>query len=119
MAEGWHGKPLGSCAAGNKQTFNRETGEGIPASGGFIEAEYRLNSKWIYHLGFMHDNPLDRSVPLAGRTYQQNLYTNRLYVLNRYLQIGLEFAQLQSGFRNPINGDNEAWVVQNKLIFTF
>lgn len=118
-AEGWYGKALGSYAAGNKQTFNRDTGEGIPASGGFVEAEYKFTPKWIYHIGFMHDNPLDRVVPLAGRTYQQNLYTNLMYVHNRYLQVGFEFAQLQSGFKNPVNGDNEAWVVQNKLIFTF
>lgn len=51
--------------------------------------------------------------------YQQNLYTNLMYVHSRYLQVGLEFAQLQSGFKNPINGDNEAWVFQNKIIFKF
>ena len=64
-AEGWYGKALGSYAAANKQTFNRDTGQGIPASGGFVEVEYKFTPKWTYHIGFMHDNPLDSAVPLS------------------------------------------------------
>ncbi|MCF7959536.1 MAG: hypothetical protein K9M08_02235 [Pirellula sp.] len=118
-AEGFYGNALGSYAAGNKQTFNLESGEGIRASGGFIELEYKPSAKWVYHVGFMHDNPIDDDVPLSGRTYQQNLYSNAMYVHNRFLQVGFEVAHLQSGFKNPINGDNEAWVLQNKVIMAF
>lgn len=118
-AEGFYGNALGSYAAGNKQTFNLDSGEGIRASGGFIELEYKPSAKWVYHVGFMHDNPIDDDVPLSGRTYQQNLYSNAMYVHNRFLQVGFEVAHLQSGFKNPINGDNEAWVLQNKVIMAF
>lgn len=118
-AEGFYGSALGSYAAGNKQTFNLDTGEGIRASGGFVELEYKATPQWIYHVGFMHDNPIDEDVPLSGRTYQQNLYSNMMYVYNRYLQVGFEVAHLQSGFKNPINGDNEAWVAQNKITMSF
>lgn len=118
-AEGFYGNALGSYAAGNKQTFNLDSGEGIRASGGFIELEYKPSAHWVYHVGFMHDNPIDEDVPLSGRTYQQNLYSNAMYVHNRFLQVGFEVAHLQSGFKNPINGDNEAWVLQNKVIMAF
>jgi hypothetical protein len=118
-AEGFYGNALGSYAAGNKQTFNLDTGEGIRASGGFVELEFKATPQWVYHAGFMHDNPIDRDVPLSGRTYQQNLYNNIMYVHNRYLQIGLELAHVQSGFANPVNGDNEAWVLHTKMIMNF
>lgn len=119
MAEGYYGNALGSYAAGNKQTFNTETGQGIRASGGFIEAEYKINQKWIPHIGFMIDDPLDRDVPLTGRTRQQNAYSNIMYVHSRYLQAGFEVAHLKAGFQNPANGDNEAWVMHSKIILTF
>lgn len=118
-AEGFYGNALGSYAAGNKQTFNLDSGEGIPASGGFIELEYKPSDQWVYHVGFMHDNPKDEDVSLSGRTYQQNLYSNVMYIHNRFLQVGFEVAHLQSGFKNPINGDNEAWVLHNKVIMAF
>jgi hypothetical protein len=118
-SEGYYGNALGSYAAGNKQTFNTETGQGVRASGGFVELEYKLTPKWITHAGYMMDNPLDRDVPLSGRVRQHNIYGNVMYVHSRYLQVGFEVARLQSGFKNPINGDNEAWVFHNKIIFTF
>ncbi len=119
MAEGFYGNALGSYAAGNKQTFNLDTGEGVRASGGFIEAQYKCTPKWITHGGFMIDNPLDQDVPLSGRTYQQNAYSNIMYIHSRYLQVGCEIAHLWAGFKNPVNGDNEAWVFHNKITFTF
>ena len=119
MAEGYYGNALGSYAAGNKQTFNLETGRGILASGGFLEMQFKPKDKWLFHAGFMIDDPLDQDVPLSGRVRQQNAYTNLMYVRNRYFQIGLELAHLWSGFKNPINGDNEAWVVHNKMVFSF
>jgi hypothetical protein len=119
MAEGYYGNALGSYAAGNKQTFNLETGQGILASGGFLELQLKPKAKWLFHAGFMIDDPLDQDVPLSGRVRQQNAYTNLMYVRNRYFQIGWELAHLWSGFKNPINGDNEAWVLQNKIVFSF
>lgn len=118
-AEGYYGNALGSYAAGNKQTFNRDTGEGVRASGGFIELEYKLNSQWITHAGYMIDNPLDRDVATDNRTYQQNVYGNVMYIHNRYVQVGLEVAQLWAGFQGTNREDNQAWVLQNKIIFTF
>ena len=53
VAEGYYGNALGSYAAGNKQTFNRDMGEGILASGGFLELECQFNPQWIAHCGFM------------------------------------------------------------------
>ncbi len=94
------GNAGGSYAAGNKQTFNLDTGEGIRASGGFLDAQYKCAPKWITHGGFMIDSPLDRDVPLSGRTYQQNAYSNIMYIHSRYLQIGCEVAHLWSGFKN-------------------
>lgn len=119
LAEGYYGNALGSYAAGNKQTFNRDTGEGVRASGGFVELEYKLTPQWIAHGGFMIDDPLNEDVPIDGRTYQQNAYGNLMYVRNRYLQIGFEVAHLWAGFQGTSREDNQAWVVQNKMIFTF
>lgn len=119
MAEFFYGNALGSYAAGNKQTFNLEKGEGIRTQGGFVELEYKLTSKLISHVGFMIDDPMDQDVPLSGRVRQQNAYTNLMYVHSRYFQIGCELAHLWSAFKNPVNGDNEAWVLQNKMVFTF
>lgn len=50
-AEGFYGNALGSYAAGIKQTFNRETGQGVRARGGFAELEYKVTQKWITHGG--------------------------------------------------------------------
>lgn len=119
IAEGYYGNALGSYAVGNKQTFNRDTGEGIRASGGFIELERKFTPQWIAHTGMMIDDPLDRDVPIDGRTYQQNAYGNVMYIRNRYLQIGIEIAHLWAGFRGTDREDNQAWVFQNKMIFTF
>jgi hypothetical protein len=118
-AEGYYGNALGSYAAGNKQTFNRDTGEGVRASGGFIELECKSTPQWIAHTGFMIDDPLNKDVPIDGRTYQQNAYGNLMYVRNRYLQIGVEVAHLWAGFQGTARQDNQAWVFQNKMIFTF
>jgi hypothetical protein len=118
-AEGYYGNALGSYAAGNKQTFNRDTGQGILASGGFIELECKFTPQWIAHAGFMIDNPLNRHVPVDGRTYQQSAYSNLMYVHSRYLQIGFEVAHLWAGFQGTSREDNQAWVFQNKIIFTF
>lgn len=119
MAEGYYGNALGSYAAGNKQTFNIDTGQGIMASGGFVELEYKATPQWVGHAGYMVDDPLDRDVALSGRVRQQNVYGNVMYVHSRYLQVGFELAHLSSGFKNPVNGDNEAWVFHNKIILTF
>jgi hypothetical protein len=119
MAEGFYGNALGSYAAGTKQTFNTVTGQGVSASGGFVELEYRTSPKWVKHAGFMIDNPLDGDVPLNGRTYQQNAYGNVMYIHNRYLQVGFEVAHLWVGFKGSERQDNSAWVFQNKIIFTF
>lgn len=119
MAEGFYGNALGSYAAGAKQTFNTVTGQGVPACGGFVELEYRPSPKWVTHAGFMIDDPLDRDVPPDGRTFQQNAYGNVMYIHNRYLQVGLEFAQLWVGFKSLDRQDNSAFVVQNKIILTF
>jgi hypothetical protein len=118
-AEGYYGNALGSYAAGNKQSFNLETGEGVRATGGFVELQYKPLPKWIFHAGCMIDDPLDRDVSLAGRVRQQNIYSNVIYLPSRYVQIGFEIAHLSSGFKNPINGDNEAWVFHNKCTLTF
>lgn len=118
-AEGYYGNALGSYAAGNKQTFNRNTGEGVRASGGFIELECKFTPQWIAHTGFMIDDPVNKDVPIDGRTYQQNAYGNLMYVRNRYLQIGFEVAHLWAGFQGTAREDNQAWVFQNKMIFTF
>jgi hypothetical protein len=118
-AEGYYGNALGSYAAGNKQSFNLETGEGVRATGGFVELQYKPLPKWIFHAGCMIDDPLDRDVSLAGRVRQQNIYSNVMYLPSRYVQIGFEIAHLSSGFKNPINGDNEAWVFHNKFTLTF
>jgi hypothetical protein len=118
-AEGYYGNALGSYAAGNKQTFNRDTGQGILASGGFAELECKLTPQWIAHGGFMIDNPLNRDVPIDGRTYQQSTYGNVMYVHNRYFQIGFEIAHLWAGFQGTTREDNQAWVFHNKIIFTF
>jgi hypothetical protein len=119
MAEGFYGNALGSYAAGTKQTFNTVTGQGVPASGGFVELEYRPYPKLVTHAGFMIDNPLDRAVPLNGRTYQQNAYGNVMYIHNRYLQVGFEVTHLWVGFKGTERQDNSAWVFHNKIIFTF
>jgi hypothetical protein len=84
MAEGYYGNALGSYAAGNKQTFNIQTGQGIRACGGFAELEYKFTPKWVAHGGFMIDDPLDRDVPIDGYTRQQNTYANVMYIHNRY-----------------------------------
>lgn len=118
-AEGFYGNALGSYAAGNKQTFNTETGEGVRACGGFMELEFKPNSNWITHLGYMVDDPLDKDVSSDGRTRQQNIYSNVMYVHNRYFQIGCEAAYLSAGFNGTNRQDNEAWVLQNKMTFTF
>lgn len=118
-AEGFYGNALGSYAAGTKQTFNRDTGEGVRACGGFLELEYKLTSQWIAHGGFMIDDPLDQDVAIDNRTYQQNAYSNLMYIHSRYLQVGFELAHLWVGFKGTEREDNEAWVVQNKIIFTF
>lgn len=118
-AEGYYGNALGSYAAGNKQTFNIDTGSGIAACGGFGELEYKLTSKWITHAGFMIDDPLDRDVADDGRTRQQNAYGNVMYVHNRYFQVGFEVAKLWAGFKGTTRNDNEAWVFHNKVTFTF
>ncbi len=118
-AEAYYGNALGSYAAGNKQTFNRDTGEGVLACGGFIETEYKFTNQWITHTGIMMDNPLNRDVAIDGRTWQQNAYANIMYVHNRYLQVGFEVAQLWAGFQGSSRDDNQAWVFHNKITFTF
>ena len=118
-AEGYYGNALGSYAGGNKQTFNLDTGEGIRAWGGFAELEYKFTRKWLTHGGFMIDDPLDKDVALSGRTQQKNIYGNLMYVHSRYLQVGFEIARVSSDFKNPVNGDNEAFVFHNKIILTF
>lgn len=118
-AEGFYGNALGSYAARTKQTFNRDTGEGVRASGGFLELEYKLTDQWIAHGGSMIDNPLDKDVASDNRTYQQNAYSNLMYIHSRYLQVGFELAHLWAGFKGTTQEDNKAWVVQNKIIFTF
>lgn len=118
-AEGFYGNALGSYAAGIKQTFNTDTGEGVRASGGFLELEYKVTPQWITHAGWMVDDPLDRDVAIDNRTRQQNVYSNVLYVPNRYMQIGFEVAHLWAGFKGDNREDNEAWVFQNKMVFTF
>jgi hypothetical protein len=79
-AEGYYGNALGSYAAGNKQSFNLEIGEGVRATGGFVELQYKPLPKWIFHAGCMIDDPLDRDVSLAGRVRQQNIYSNVMYL---------------------------------------
>jgi len=118
-AEGFYGNALGSYAAGTKQTFNRQTGQGVKASGGFLEVEYKWNPQWIAHAGFMIDDPLDQDVSVDSRTYQRNAYSNLMYVHNRYFQVGFELAHLGVGFKGPDQADNKAWVIQNKILFTF
>jgi hypothetical protein len=73
----------------------------------------------VTHAGYMIDDPLDRDVAEGGRTRQHNAYGNVMYVHNRYLQIEFEVAHLWAGFKGTTNQDNEAWVFQNKIIFTF
>jgi hypothetical protein len=118
-AEGFYGNALGSYAAGIKQTFNTVTGQGVRACGGFMELEYKITPQWITHAGYMVDDPLDRDVAIDGRTRQQNVYGNVLYVHNRYVQVGFEVARLWAGFKGTSRDDNQAWVLHNKIIFTF
>lgn len=118
-AEAFYGNALGSYAAGTKQTFNRETGQGVRACGGFVELECKFTPQWITHGGFMIDDPLDRDVANGSRTFQQNTYGNLMYVHNRYLQVGFEVASLRVGFLGDERADNRAWVFQNKIVFTF
>ncbi|MBL8818414.1 MAG: hypothetical protein JNL58_20475 [Planctomyces sp.] len=118
-AEGFYGNALGSYAAGIKQTFNRETGQGVRTRGGFTELEYKVTQKWITHGGFMIDDPVDSDVATDNRTRQQNAYGNIMYVHNRYLSVGFEVAHLWADFQGDNYEDNEAWVFHNKIIFTF
>ncbi|MEZ6139757.1 MAG: hypothetical protein R3B84_04215 [Zavarzinella sp.] len=117
--EGFYGNALGSYAAGIKQTFNTQTGQGVRAAGGFAEVEYKFHPQWVTHGGFMIDDALDRDVAIDGRTRQQNAYGNIMYIHNRYLQIGAEVARLWAGFKGDNRLDNQAWVFQTKFIFTF
>ena len=84
-----------------------------------MELEYKLNPQWVTHGGYMVDDPLDQDVAVDGRTRQQNVYGNVMYIHSRYLQIGFEVAQLWAGFKGESRADNQAWVLQNKIIFVF
>ena len=77
--EGWTGSNLSDIRGGIGQGVNRETGEEIASSGGWVHLLVKPGEGWKLYAGAMMDTPDEEAVPEGGRTSNQ-----AFYVVNRY-----------------------------------
>lgn len=102
--EAWTGSNLSDIRGGIGQGVNKETGEEIASSGGWVHLLVKPAEGWKLYAGAMMDTPDEEAVPEEGRTSNQ-----AFYVVNRYrpwksFQAAVEYINWTTEYKGPHDG---------------
>ncbi|MBF0499011.1 MAG: hypothetical protein HQM09_02665 [Candidatus Riflebacteria bacterium] len=89
----------------------------ISSRGGWFELGFGPFDRWQFNLGASVDNPDDDQLPNLARTSNQAKWLNVIYDLNSAVQIGLEYVQLHTDYKNAHDGDDGR--LQSSFIYKF
>ena len=102
--EAWTGSNLSDVRGGIGQGVNKDTGEEIASSGGWVHLLVEPGEGWKLYAGAMMDTPDEDAVPEGGRTSNQ-----AFYVVNRYrpwksFQAAVEYVNWTTGYKGLDDG---------------
>ncbi|MCS6861475.1 MAG: hypothetical protein NZT92_14280 [Abditibacteriales bacterium] len=116
IGEVWTGKNLCDVRGGIGQGIDVPTGREVSAKGGWIEGQYRLNSRHTFILGATLDQPDGGDLtPASARTRNATYYLGNRYNLSRGLTLGLDWIHWQTQFKALPKGTNNrvTFFIQN------
>ena len=92
------GENLSMLLGGINQGINLNTGEPIRSIGGWAELDYQWNSRLRSNFGYSIDDPLNQDLSAGNRCYNQSIYLNAIYNLNKDFEIGMEVSRWKTGY---------------------
>ncbi len=115
--EVFFGRNLDDYFGGILQGINASTGDPIRSIGGWGQAAYRLNNKWLYNLGFGIDDPSNSDLSPGMRSRNMFFYINANYSLILPLTIALEYSHWETQYEEMSTGiDNR---LQSSFIYSW
>lgn len=106
QGEVFMGENLSSFLGGVGQGYNFTQRHSIYSRGGWIELYHYITTKWHSHVGYCIDDPLDREIPVNGRTYNQVLFGNLIYDVTKQFSLGLEVGSWRTLYQGEQAGES-------------
>jgi hypothetical protein len=97
-SEFFAGENLSLFFGGINQGINPNTGDTIRSIGGWLELEYKWNSRWRSYCGWSIDDPINQDLSPGMRARNQSIYVNALYNITKDFEIGMEVNQWQTAY---------------------
>ncbi|MGD9127404.1 MAG: hypothetical protein PVH19_08495 [Planctomycetia bacterium] len=97
-AEFFVGENLSLFLGGINQGINRTTGGTIRSVGGWAELQYAWSSRLRSHCGYTIDDPINQDLAGGYRSYNQSIYLNAIYNLNKNFELGMEVSRWKTGY---------------------
>ncbi len=112
QGEAWTGENLSDVRGGIGQGIDPATGRTVRASGGWLEASFRLHRRYLFNLGATLDLPDAGDLSAAAaRTRNLAYYITNRFSLGRGLSIGLDYANWQTKFKGLPRGVNNRFTI--------
>jgi hypothetical protein len=116
QGEIWTGQNLSDVRGGIGQGINVPTGKEVSAKGGWVEASYRVNPRYLFNIGTTLDQPDSSDLTAASaRTRNSTLYLTNRYSLGNGLSLGFDYAYWRTKFKGLREGKNNRFTfyIQN------
>ncbi len=106
------GQGLAEYMAGIFQTYNRLSNRPVPTSGGWGQISAALSDSFRFNAGYGIDNASDSG--RFGLTLNSTVFTNVVWDVNPWLQLGLEGNVKLTDYDSF--GNKDAWVVISQVL---
>lgn len=97
-ANWWTGTDLDSVWGGIGQGVNTVTRETIDATGGWVQLNYKPNSKLWFNVGYSYDDPEDADLNAGQRAMNTTYLFNTYYQLFAPLRLGFEYLNVKTDY---------------------
>ena len=116
-SEIWNGENLDDYFGGIGQGINRESGETIESTGGWVSLEIALERGWKLGFGAGLDDPYDDNLGEGSRSRNRTVWINAVRSFRRYLKAGVEVSHWSTEYVGLEDG--ESFRVQGSVVYSF
>jgi hypothetical protein len=132
--EWWQGENLDAYLGGIAQGVVIETGTGkytdgknlegdyvgswgVQSTGGWAGLEFGPYESWRFGFGASYDDPEDADLVDGSRSRNQSWYGNVRYSISKAVQMGFEYSQWNTEYKNQPDGDS--YRLQHSILYNF
>ncbi len=116
--EGFYGQNLAAYLGGIGQGVNTTTLTEITSHGGWVAASFGPFNNWSFNAGAGYDDPDTHDLTSStSRTYNQRIFGNTWYTINKKTKVGFEVSHLKTNYDGLEAGNSVR--AQLAFLYTF